>query len=97
MLRQTVDKEFTTASMIAEGSISVAAIALIGERGVDGATTAQIAKRVGVSEKTLALIGMAIRNLRDFAGPNRGADRRRRVALGGAVIAATERRLRPSR
>jgi hypothetical protein len=53
--------------------------------------------KASVPPKTLALIGMAIRNLRDFAGPNRGADRRRRVALGGAVIAATERRLRPIR
>jgi AcrR family transcriptional regulator len=36
-----------------EKSILEAAIALIGERGIDGATTAEIAKRAGVTEKTL--------------------------------------------
>jgi TetR/AcrR family transcriptional regulator len=36
-----------------ERAIIEAAIQLIGERGVDGATTAEIAKRAGVTEKTL--------------------------------------------
>jgi len=36
-----------------EKSILEAAMALIGERGVDGATTAEIARRAGVTEKTL--------------------------------------------
>jgi TetR/AcrR family transcriptional regulator len=36
-----------------EGAILQAAVALIGERGIDGATTAEIARRAGVTEKTL--------------------------------------------
>src|SRR5215470_18233351 len=36
-----------------EQAIIRAATALLGERGVDGATTAEIAKRAGVTEKTL--------------------------------------------
>jgi TetR/AcrR family transcriptional regulator len=36
-----------------EKAIIDAAVALMGERGVDGATTAEIARRAGVTEKTL--------------------------------------------
>jgi AcrR family transcriptional regulator len=36
-----------------EKAIIEAAVALIGERGIDGATTAEIARRTGVTEKTL--------------------------------------------
>ncbi len=46
-------KKFQAPSTDKERSIVDAAVALIGERGVDGATTAAIAKRAGVTEKTL--------------------------------------------
>ena len=36
-----------------EADILMAAVDLLGERGVDGATTAEIAKRAGVTERTL--------------------------------------------
>src|SRR5215467_7682696 len=36
-----------------EQAIIEAASALLGERGIDGATTAEIAKRAGVTERTL--------------------------------------------
>ena len=44
---------FLTPATAKERDIIEAAAALIGERGVDGATTAQIAKRAGVTERTL--------------------------------------------
>jgi len=46
-------KKFQAPATDKERSIIDAAVALIGERGVDGATTAAIAKRAGVTEKTL--------------------------------------------
>ena len=46
-------KKFHAPATDKEKSIIDAAVALIGERGVDGATTALIAKRAGVTEKTL--------------------------------------------
>jgi AcrR family transcriptional regulator len=46
-------KKFQAPATDKEKSIIAAAVALIGERGVDGATTAAIAKRAGVTEKTL--------------------------------------------
>jgi len=46
-------KKFQAPATEKERSIIEAAVALIGERGVDGATTAAIAKRAGVTEKTL--------------------------------------------
>lgn len=46
-------KKFLAPSTDKEKSILEAAMALIGERGVDGATTAEIARRAGVTEKTL--------------------------------------------
>src|SRR5262249_30210112 len=46
-------KKFLAPSTEKEKAIIDAAIALIGERGVDGATTAEIARRANVTEKTL--------------------------------------------
>src|SRR5215467_14990065 len=46
-------KKFQAPATDKERSIIDAAVALIGERGIDGATTAGIAKRAGVTEKTL--------------------------------------------
>ncbi len=46
-------KKFLAPSTEKEKAIIDAAIALIGERGVDGATTAEIARRAKVTEKTL--------------------------------------------
>lgn len=46
-------KKFLAPATEKEKSIIAAAIALIGERGVDGATTAEIARRANVTEKTL--------------------------------------------
>src|SRR5215475_11826400 len=46
-------KKFQAPATDKERSIIEAAVALIGERGIDGATTAGIAKRAGVTEKTL--------------------------------------------
>ena len=46
-------KKFQAPATDKERSIIEAAVALIGERGVDGATTAAIAKRARVTEKTL--------------------------------------------
>jgi AcrR family transcriptional regulator len=46
-------KKFLAPSTDKEKSILEAAIALISERGIDGATTAEIARRAGVTEKTL--------------------------------------------
>ncbi len=46
-------KKFLAPSSEKEKSILEAAIALISERGIDGATTAEIAKRANVTEKTL--------------------------------------------
>lgn len=46
-------KKFHAPATDKEKSIIDAAVALIGERGVDGATTAAIAKCAGVTEKTL--------------------------------------------
>ncbi len=46
-------KKFLAPATEKEKAIIEAAIALIGERGVDGATTAEIARRAKVTEKTL--------------------------------------------
>ena len=46
-------KKFLSPATEKERSIIEAAMALIGERGVDGATTAEIAKRANVTERTL--------------------------------------------
>jgi AcrR family transcriptional regulator len=46
-------KKFLAPTTEKERSILQAAIALISERGIDGATTAEIAKRANVTEKTL--------------------------------------------
>jgi AcrR family transcriptional regulator len=46
-------KKFLAPATEKEKSILEAAIALISERGIDGATTAEIAKRANVTEKTL--------------------------------------------
>ena len=46
-------KKFLAPATEKEKSIIDAAIALISERGIDGATTAEIAKRASVTEKTL--------------------------------------------
>jgi TetR/AcrR family transcriptional regulator len=46
-------KKFLAPATEKEKSIIEAAIALISERGIDGATTASIARRAGVTEKTL--------------------------------------------
>jgi TetR/AcrR family transcriptional regulator len=46
-------KKFHAPATDKEKSIIEAAVALIGERGIDGATTAAIAKRANVTEKTL--------------------------------------------
>lgn len=46
-------KKFHAPATDKERAIIEAAVALIGERGIDGATTAAIAKRAGVTEKTL--------------------------------------------
>ncbi len=46
-------KKFLAPATEKEKAIIEAALALIGERGIDGATTAEIAKRAGVTEKTL--------------------------------------------
>jgi TetR/AcrR family transcriptional regulator len=46
-------EKFLKPATAKEKSIIDAAVALIGERGVDGATTAEIARRAGVTEKTL--------------------------------------------
>jgi TetR/AcrR family transcriptional regulator len=46
-------KKFHAPTTEKERSIIEAAVALIGERGVNGATTAEIARRAGVTEKTL--------------------------------------------
>src|SRR5262245_41207400 len=51
-LEQETEKFFAPATE-KEKAIMEAASALIGERGIDGATTAEIAKRAGVTEKTL--------------------------------------------
>ena len=45
--------KFVSPTSEKEQAIIRAATALLGERGVDGATTAEIAKRAGVTEKTL--------------------------------------------
>lgn len=46
-------KKFLAPSSEKEKAIIDAAIALIGERGIDGATTAEIARRANVTERTL--------------------------------------------
>jgi len=46
-------KKFLTPATEKEKAIIDAALALIGERGIDGATTAEIARRANVTEKTL--------------------------------------------
>jgi AcrR family transcriptional regulator len=46
-------KKFRTPATDKEKSIIEAAVALMGERGIGGATTAEIARRAGVTEKTL--------------------------------------------
>jgi TetR/AcrR family transcriptional regulator len=46
-------EKFLTPATEKERDILSAAVALLGERGVDGATTAEIAKRAGVTERTL--------------------------------------------
>jgi len=46
-------EKFLTPATAKERDILSAAVALLGERGVDGATTAEIAKRAGVTERTL--------------------------------------------
>ena len=46
-------KRFEEPATEKEKAIIDAAVALMGERGVDGATTAEIARRAGVTEKTL--------------------------------------------
>jgi TetR/AcrR family transcriptional regulator len=46
-------KKFNAPATEKEKAIIEAAVALMGERGVDGATTAEIARRAGVTEKTL--------------------------------------------
>ena len=46
-------RKFLAPSTEKEKAIIEAAITLIGERGVDGATTAEIARRAKVTEKTL--------------------------------------------
>jgi AcrR family transcriptional regulator len=46
-------KKFHAPATDKERAIIDAAVALIGERGIDGATTAAIAKRAGATEKTL--------------------------------------------
>jgi TetR/AcrR family transcriptional regulator len=46
-------KKFLAPATEKEKAIIEAALALISERGIDGATTAEIAKRAGVTEKTL--------------------------------------------
>jgi AcrR family transcriptional regulator len=46
-------KRFNAPTTEKEKAIIEAAVALMGERGVDGATTAEIARRAGVTEKTL--------------------------------------------
>lgn len=46
-------KKFLAPATEKEKAIIEAAAALIGERGIDGATTAEIARRAGVTEKTL--------------------------------------------
>src|SRR5262245_65540334 len=51
-LEQETEKFFAPATE-KEKAIMEAASALIGERGMDGATTAEIAKRAGVTERTL--------------------------------------------
>src|SRR5262245_32391156 len=50
---QQETKKFLAPTTEKEKSIIEAAAALIGERGIDGATTAEIARRAGVTEKTL--------------------------------------------
>jgi len=47
------NKRFLSPSSEKERDIMEAAVSLIGERGVDGATTAEIARRAGVTERTL--------------------------------------------
>ena len=47
----TVGKVYT--ATVKERAILAAAVDLLGERGVDGATTAEIAKRADVTERTL--------------------------------------------
>jgi TetR/AcrR family transcriptional regulator len=46
-------KKFLAPTTDKERSIIEAAVELLSERGIDGATTAEIAKRAGVTEKTL--------------------------------------------
>jgi AcrR family transcriptional regulator len=46
-------ERFLSPSSEKEHDILAAAVDLLGERGVDGATTAEIAKRAGVTERTL--------------------------------------------
>ena len=46
-------KKFRAPTTEKEKAIIEAALALVSERGVDGATTAEIARRAGVTEKTL--------------------------------------------
>jgi AcrR family transcriptional regulator len=51
--RIAVDSGFGAPVTEKERSIVEAAVALIGQRGIDGATTAEIARRAGVTERTL--------------------------------------------
>jgi TetR/AcrR family transcriptional regulator len=51
-LKQESDK-FNAPATAKEKAIIEAAVGLMGERGFDGATTAEIARRAGVTEKTL--------------------------------------------
>ena len=46
-------EKFSRPTTAKEQAIIEAASALLGERGIDGATTAEIAKRAGVTERTL--------------------------------------------
>src|SRR5215475_11676893 len=50
---QKETKKFRAPATEKERSIIEAALGLMSERGVDGATTAEIARRAGVTEKTL--------------------------------------------
>src|SRR4051794_37677402 len=51
-LEQETEK-FLAPTTEKERAIIEAAVELLGERGIDGATTAEIARRAGVTEKTL--------------------------------------------
>src|SRR5262245_56006655 len=46
-------KKFLAPTTDKERSIIEAAVVLLGERGIDGTTTAEIARRAGVTERTL--------------------------------------------